>query len=65
MLTSVNRTVGVSNGHPRVDDGRVLEDVRTVVSRTGFRRISDGFNCRFSDPKATTSTAAPSSRSPE
>jgi len=29
MLTSVNRTVGVSNGHPRVDDGRVLEDVRT------------------------------------
>ena len=37
MLTSVSRTVGVSNGHPRLDDGRVLEDVRTVVWCTGFR----------------------------
>ena len=36
-LTSVSRTVGVSNGHPRLDDGRVLEDVRTVVWCTGFR----------------------------
>ena len=36
-LTSVGRTVGVSNGHPRLDDGRVLEDVRTVVWCTGFR----------------------------
>ena len=37
MLTSVSRTVGVSNGHPRLEDGRVLEDVRTVVWCTGFR----------------------------
>ena len=36
-LTSVSRTVGVSNGYPRLDDGRVLEDVRTVVWCTGFR----------------------------
>jgi len=36
-LTSVSRTAGVSNGHPRLDDGRVLEDVRTVVWCTGFR----------------------------
>jgi putative flavoprotein involved in K+ transport len=36
-LTTVGRTVGVSNGHPRLDDGRVLEDVRTVVWCTGFR----------------------------
>jgi putative flavoprotein involved in K+ transport len=36
-LTSVGRTAGVSNGHPRLDDGRVLEDVRTVVWCTGFR----------------------------
>jgi putative flavoprotein involved in K+ transport len=35
-LTRVSRTVGVSNGHPRLDDGRVLEDVRTVVWCTGF-----------------------------
>jgi len=27
----------VSNGYPRIDDGRVLEDVRTVVWCTGFR----------------------------
>jgi putative flavoprotein involved in K+ transport len=37
MLTTVGRTVGVSNGHPQLDDGRVLEDVRTVVWCTGFR----------------------------
>jgi putative flavoprotein involved in K+ transport len=37
MLTSVSRTAGVSNGHPRLDDGRVLEDVRTIVWCTGFR----------------------------
>jgi len=36
-LTSVSRTVGFSNGHPRLEDGRVLEDVRTVVWCTGFR----------------------------
>jgi putative flavoprotein involved in K+ transport len=36
-LTSVGRTVGVSNGHPRLEDGRVLEDVRAVVWCTGFR----------------------------
>jgi putative flavoprotein involved in K+ transport len=36
-LTSVSRTVGVSHGHPRLEDGRVLEDVRTVVWCTGFR----------------------------
>ena len=36
-LTSVGRTVGASNGHPRLEDGRVLEDVRTVVWCTGFR----------------------------
>jgi putative flavoprotein involved in K+ transport len=36
-LTSVSRTAGVSNGYPRLDDGRVLEDVRTVVWCTGFR----------------------------
>jgi putative flavoprotein involved in K+ transport len=36
-LTSVSRTAGVSNGRPRLDDGRVLEDVRTVVWCTGFR----------------------------
>ena len=29
--------VGVSNGHPRLEDGRVLEDVRAVVWCTGFR----------------------------
>ena len=27
-LTTVGRTVGASNGHPRLEDGRVLEDVR-------------------------------------
>ena len=37
MLTTVGRTVGVSNGHPRLDDERVLDDVRTVVWCTGFR----------------------------
>ena len=36
-LTTVGRTVGATNGHPRLDDGRVLEDVRTVVWCTGFR----------------------------
>jgi putative flavoprotein involved in K+ transport len=36
-LTSVSRTVGASNGHPRLEDGQVLEDVRTVVWCTGFR----------------------------
>ena len=36
-LTTVGRTVGASNGHPRLEDGRVLEDVRTVVWCTGFR----------------------------
>jgi putative flavoprotein involved in K+ transport len=36
-LTTVGRTAGVSNGHPQLDDGRVLEDVRTVVWCTGFR----------------------------
>ena len=36
-LTTVGRTVGASNGHPRLDDGRVLEDVRTVIWCTGFR----------------------------
>jgi putative flavoprotein involved in K+ transport len=36
-LTSVSRTVGVSNGRPLLDDGRVLDDVRTVVWCTGFR----------------------------
>jgi putative flavoprotein involved in K+ transport len=36
-LTTVSRTAGVSNGHPRLDDGRVLEDVRTVIWCTGFR----------------------------
>jgi putative flavoprotein involved in K+ transport len=36
-LTSVGRTVGVTNGQPRLDDGRVLKDVRTVVWCTGFR----------------------------
>ncbi len=37
MLTSVGRTVGVSHGHPRLEDGRVLDDVRSVVWCTGFR----------------------------
>lgn len=36
-LTSVGRTVGVANGHPRLEDGNVLEDVRAVVWCTGFR----------------------------
>jgi putative flavoprotein involved in K+ transport len=36
-LTSVGRTVGVSGGHPRIEDGRVLEDVRAVVWCTGYR----------------------------
>jgi putative flavoprotein involved in K+ transport len=36
-LTSVSRTVGVSNGHPRLEDGQVLEDVRAVIWCTGFR----------------------------
>jgi putative flavoprotein involved in K+ transport len=36
-LTIVGRTVGVTKGHPRLDDGRVLEDVCTVVWCTGFR----------------------------
>ena len=36
-LTTVGRTVGASNGPPRLEDGRVLEDVRTVVWCTGFR----------------------------
>jgi putative flavoprotein involved in K+ transport len=36
-LTIVGRTVGASNGHPRLGDGRVLEDLRAVVWCTGFR----------------------------
>ena len=36
-LTIAGRTAGASNGHPRLDDGRVLDDVRTVIWCTGFR----------------------------
>ena len=36
-LTTVGRTVGVSNGHARLEDGRVLDDVGTVVWCTWFR----------------------------
>lgn len=36
-LTIVGRTAGASNGHPRLEDGRVLEDVSTVIWCTGFR----------------------------
>ena len=60
-LTIVGRTAGVSNGRPRLDDGRVLEDVRTVVWCTGFRPDFKWIQLPCSDPKAIPITAAASS----
>jgi putative flavoprotein involved in K+ transport len=36
-LTNVGRTAGVSGGQPVLDDGRVLDEARTVIWCTGFR----------------------------
>ncbi|HET6628173.1 MAG TPA: NAD(P)-binding domain-containing protein [Woeseiaceae bacterium] len=37
LLTFAGRTVGVTGGHPVLEDGRILESVRTVLWCTGFR----------------------------
>ena len=37
MLTSVGRTIGVSNGYPTLDNGQVLENTAAVIWCTGFR----------------------------
>jgi putative flavoprotein involved in K+ transport len=37
LLTFAGRTVGVAGGHPVLEDGRVLDNIRTVLWCTGFR----------------------------